>query len=129
MEPNTPWKYDIEICTQKNVHGLVFDQVSTIAEHFVARRIKIASRAIKRAMKATIEQQAPDQAAGSGEVISFLTTIFVYNLIYCLRSLRTKKFGGKSRRKFVFLFILFRSKDTEIRVIELNQGSEYNHLF
>jgi len=71
VEPNTPWKYDIEICTQKNVHGLVFYQVSKFAEHFVARRRKIANRANKRAMKATIEQQAPDQAAGSGQVISF----------------------------------------------------------
>jgi len=31
---------------------------------------KIANRANKRAMKATIEQQAPDKASGSGQVIS-----------------------------------------------------------
>jgi len=69
MFANTPWKYDIEICTQKNVHGLIFDQVSKIAGLFVARRRKKAN---KQAKKATIEQQAQDQAAVSGQVISLL---------------------------------------------------------
>jgi ABC-type bacteriocin/lantibiotic exporter with double-glycine peptidase domain len=44
LEPNTPWKYDIEICVQKNVHGLTFDQVSKIAKPYVDRMIKLANK-------------------------------------------------------------------------------------